>query len=123
MIIALWVAIALLALVNLAVSLMKLVRPKAALAAMGEPFAWTGDFGQGQIRLIAVAELLGALGLVLPRLTGILPWVSGAAAIGIALLQVGAIVTHVRRGERAIIPNIVIAALAVVVAVCVFLGF
>lgn len=123
MIIAMWVAIGLLALLNLAVALMKLVRPKAALRSMGDPFAWTDDFGQGQIRLIAVAELLGAIGLVVPRATGILPWVTGAAAVGIALLQVGAIVVHVRRGERAIVPNVVILALAVAVATCVFLGF
>ncbi len=123
MIIALWVAIGILALANLAVALMKLIRTKEQLASMGEPFAWTGDFSQGQIRLIAVAELLGAVGLVLPRLTGILPWVTGVAAVGIVLLQAGAIVTHLRRGERAIVPNVVILLLAVVVAVCVFAGF
>ncbi|CAN5262273.1 hypothetical protein BH09ACT5_BH09ACT5_14650 [soil metagenome] len=123
MTIVLWILIGLLALVSLAVALMKLVRPKEKLAAMGDPFAWTADFSQGQIRLIAVAELLGAVGLVLPGATGILPWVSGIAAVGIAILQVGAIVTHLRRGERAVIPNIVIVVLAVVVAVLVFLGY
>jgi hypothetical protein len=123
MTIVLWILIGLLALVSLAVALMKLIRPKEKLATMGDPFAWTADFSQGQIRLIALAELLGAIGLVVPRLTGVLPWVSGVAALGIAVLQVGAIVTHLRRGERAIIPNAVIVVLAVVVAVLVFLGF
>ena len=122
MTIALWIAIGILALANLAVGLMKLVRPKAALASMGEPFAWVNDFTQGQIRLIAVAELLGVLGLLLPRLTGIQPWLAGAAAVGFAIVQVGAIATHVRRGERAIIPNIVILLLAILVAVGVFAG-
>ena len=122
MTIALWIAIGILVLANLAVGLMKLIRPKEKLAGMGEPFAWVNDFTQGQIRLIAVAELVGVVGLVLPRLTGILPWVSGAAAIGLALVQVGAIATHVRRKEAAIVPNIVLLVLAVLVAIGVFAG-
>jgi hypothetical protein len=123
MTIALWIAVGVLVLANLAVGLMKLVRTKPQLAAMGEPFAWVNDFSQGQIRLIAVAELLGAAGVLLPRLTGVFEWVGGAAAVGLALVQVGAIATHVRRGERAIVPNVVILLLAVFVAVGVFGGF
>ena len=123
MTIALWIAIGILAAANVAVGLMKLVRPKEELANMGEPFAWVDDFTQGQIRLIAVAELLGAIGVVLPRATGIVPWVSGVAAVGLVIVQVGAIVTHLRRKESAIIPNVVILVLAAFVAVGVFAGF
>jgi hypothetical protein len=43
--------------------------------------------------------MLGAEGLVLPALTGILPCLSMLAAPGFGLLMVGAIITHLRREE------------------------
>ena len=32
-------------------------------------------------------------------MTGILPWLIPLAAVGLAILMVGAVVTHLRRGE------------------------
>jgi putative oxidoreductase len=51
------------------------------------------------VRFIGVAEIFGAVGLILPGLTGILPWLTAAAAIGLALVMVCAIILHIARGE------------------------
>ena len=64
MLVAFWIVAGLLALVFLAVGLMKLARPKEALATSG--LAWVEDFTTGPVKLIGAAEVLGALGLVLP---------------------------------------------------------
>jgi len=48
---------------------MKIARPKEALIASG--MAWAEDFSQPVVRLIGAAEVLGALGIVLPMLTGV----------------------------------------------------
>ena len=111
--IALWIASALLALSNLGAGTFKLVRPKEKLV-LQQP--WAEDFTPMQLRAIGAAEVLGALGLILPRVTGILPVLTSVAAFAIVALQVGAIVTHVRRKET-IIPNVVIILLALVVGI------
>ena len=111
--IALWIATALLALSNLGAGTFKLVRPKEKLV-LQQP--WAEDFTPMQLRAIGAAEVLGALGLILPRVTGILPVLTSVAAFAIVALQVGAIVTHVRRKET-IIPNVVIILLALVVGI------
>jgi hypothetical protein len=47
-----------------------------------------------------VLELLAVVGLVLPWATGVAPWLTPLAAAGLAVVMVGAIVTHARRGEK-----------------------
>jgi hypothetical protein len=111
--IALWIATALLALSNLGAGTFKLVRPKDKLV---EQQAWAADFSAGQVKAIGVAEVVGAVGLIVPRLTGILPVVTSVAAFAIVALQVGALVTHVRRKET-VVPNVVIIALALFVGI------
>lgn len=78
---------------------------------------WAHDKQDGYIRFVGV-ELLGALGLILPALTGILPWLTPLAAIGLALIQVLAIFTvHLPKKEFQVIPvNIVLLVLAIVAA-------
>ena len=48
---------------------------------------------------LGVAEVLAALGLILPGLTRILPWLVTWAAAGIVIVMVSATVFHVARGE------------------------
>jgi hypothetical protein len=117
MLIAFWIAGGLVALAFLAAGLLKLARPKEALAASG--LAWTEDFGQPTVKVIGAAEVLGAIGIVLPALTGIAPVLSPIAASALALVMVGAIVVHVRRKENPAV-NLVLLALALTTAV---LGF
>ena len=65
------------------------------------------------VRTIGVLEVLGAIGLILPPLTGIAPALAVAAATGLVLIQIGGISLHLKRGEVKVIGlNIVLLALA-----------
>jgi hypothetical protein len=119
MIVAYFIVAGILAFIALATGLMKIVRAKKKLLAMGAPFAWAEDFSPRQIQGIGALEVLGAIGVILPMATGIVPVLGPLAAIGIALVQVGAFVVHARRGEKPYL-NMVVFALAGVTAV---LGF
>ncbi len=70
------------------------------------------------VRMVGVFELLGALGVVLPVFTGILPWLTPLAAAGLALIQLLAIFTeHLPNRETKALPvNLVLFVLAVFVA-------
>ena len=114
--IALWVVQSILALAFLFAGGSKLAQSKEALAQRG--MAYVEDFSATQVKLIGAAEVLGALGLVLPWATGIAPILTPIAATGLALLMVGAMLTHRRRNEpQPIVANAILFALAVVVAV------
>lgn len=111
---ALWILQILLAVVFLMTGLMKWMRPQEEIA---KQMAWAQDFSQGQIRGIGLLELLGALGLILPALTGILPVLTPLAAAGLALVMVGAAITHIRRQELGMVVfNAVLFLMAVFVA-------
>jgi uncharacterized membrane protein YphA (DoxX/SURF4 family) len=112
--IAILVVQVLLAIVFILAGTMKLIQPKEKLA---ESMQWVEGFSQNQIRLIGTLEILGAVGLVIPVLTGILPWLTPLAAVGLALLMVGAILTHLRRAEYPyLIGNMVLLVMTVFVA-------
>jgi hypothetical protein len=119
MIVAYFVVAGILAFLALATGLMKIVRPKEKLLAMGAPFQWATDFTQNQIRAIGAAEVLGGIGVILPMAIGVVSVLSPIAALGLAILQAGAFVVHSRRGEKPYL-NMVIFALAGATAV---LGF
>jgi putative oxidoreductase len=90
--VSLWVAQALLALAFLAAGAMKLLTPSDELTrSMG--------LSAGLIRFIGAAELLGALGLILPAVTGVKPRLSALAALGLALVMFLATCFHLMRGE------------------------
>ena len=104
----------LLALAFLAAGITKVTQPRQKLAtSMG----WVEDFSDNGVRTIGALEVLGALGLLLPSLTGVATVLVPIAAVGLALLMVGAAATHRRRGELPMIGiNAVLLVLAVVVA-------
>ncbi len=54
---------------------------------------------RGLVTFIGIAELAGALGLILPRLTGILPVLTTWAALGLATIMLLATGFHLYRGE------------------------
>jgi hypothetical protein len=118
MLIALWIVNALLALAMLGGGGMKLVTPKETLAERG--MAWTEDFSAGSVKAIAALEVVGAIGLILPLLTGIAPILTPLAGTGLAIIMIGAVVVHLRRKE-AFAPALVLALLAVASAVLGFL--
>ena len=119
MLIAYWIVAGLLALAYLAAGAVKTFRSPDALVAAG--IGWAKDVPLSAVRAIGVVEVLGAVGLILPPLTGIAPILAPIAAIGLVLVQLGAVVFHLRRGEAKVVPmNLVLLMLAVAAAV---LGF
>ena len=83
-----------------AAGMLKLVRSKAQLAA-NPHMSWVHSVPEAQIKLLGVAEVLGAIGLVAPMATGIAPFLTRAAAVCLATLMGGAVATHLMRREPA----------------------
>lgn len=107
------VAAGLLALIYLLAGGMKATQPIAKLDAQ---MKWPGQYPR-LTRFVGIAEVLGAIGLILPLATGILVWLTPLAALGLALVQILAIGFHLRRGEAQIVPvNVVLLLLALFVA-------
>jgi hypothetical protein len=63
---------------------------------------WTGfsELPRPQVVFIGFAEVLGAAGLVLPMATGVLPWLTPLAAVGLATIVLMAAGFHLRADER-----------------------
>ena len=76
---------------------MKQVVPKDKLVTAGQ--GWAEDFSPTTIRLIGLAEILGAIGLVLPAALHIAPVLVPLAAVGFALVMVGPAAVHAQRKE------------------------
>jgi hypothetical protein len=97
---------------------MKLLQKKeAVLERMGERLGWVDDFTQRQLYAIGLLEILGALGLILPALTGTFTVLVPLAAVGLVVLMLGATLTHRRRAERdMMIFTLVLALLGFIVA-------
>jgi uncharacterized membrane protein YphA (DoxX/SURF4 family) len=113
--VVLWIVQGLLALAFLMAGFMKLTQPMATLK---KRMAWTAAVPAGLVRFIGLAELLAGVGLVLPLLTGILPWLTVAAAIGLSIVMVSAAFFHLVRHEPSHVPgNLVLLLLALIVVV------
>ena len=116
--VAVWIASGLLAAAYLFAGGTKLLTSKERLAENPSMAAAAEALSATSIKLIGGLEVAGALGLILPWLTGIAPILTPAAAVGLALLQVGAAVFHGRRAEYKQWPvNAVFLALAVFIAI------
>ena len=112
---ALWIVAIVLAAVFTGSGLVKLVVPKDKLITAGQ--GWAQDYSQTNVRLIGLAEVLGAIGIVLPAAVHIAPILVPLAAIGLILVMVGAAVVHARRNETMnIAVNVVLILLAAFVA-------
>lgn len=113
--VALWIVAGLLAAVFLLSGVMKLAQPKEKLLASG--MGSLESFSPNAIKGIGALEVLGAVGLILPALLDIAPILVPLAAVGLVLLMVGAIITHVRRHEsQAIVVTTLLLLLAAFVA-------
>ena len=113
--VTLWTVQCLLAVIYLLAGVPKATLP---IAGLSKRVDWIGKVPAGLVRFIGVAEVLGAIGLILPLATGILPWLTVAAAIGLIVLQICAVVFHVSRGEWKNLPsNAVLLLLALFVVV------
>ena len=108
---ALWIAQIVLALLFLITGGLKLALPPVA-ARLGREHGLSPYV----MRVIGLLEVLGALGVVLPAWTGILPWLTPLAAAGLLLTMIGAAFENVRLEHHPVIlVNLVLALLAVFV--------
>ena len=89
----LWTLQGLLAAVFLAHGLLLLFPPPDILTLMNETMS------SGFRVFLGVAEVLAAIGLTLPGITRILPWLVSCAAAGLMIVMVGATILHTTRGE------------------------
>ncbi len=92
----LWLAQILLALAFLAAGVLKAFRYEQARRQM----PWVSAVPKEGVRIIGFLEMLGAVGLILPAVTGVMPWLTPLAAVGLALVMTFAIVFHLARSER-----------------------
>jgi hypothetical protein len=99
-VVAYWIVAGLLALFFLYAGGIKVVQTREQLRPM---MAWVDSLPMGLVRTIGVLEVLGAIGLILPPLTGIATWLALVAAIGLGIVQIGGIVLHLSRGEAKVI--------------------
>jgi hypothetical protein len=92
--VTLWTVQGLLAALFVFAGVMKLVMP---IEAMAGPVALPGLF----LRFIGVAEVLGAVGLILPGLLRIHAELTPLAAVGLGIIMIGAVVITIMGGAVA----------------------
>ena len=110
---AIWVVQGLLAAVMLGAGMFKIITPRLKLA---EKFSWAKTWTDGNVKLLGLAEVLGAAGLVLPGLLHLLPALTPIAAICLAILMAGAVKVHLDLKEPPV-PAVVPLLLAIFVAI------
>ena len=115
--IALWIAQGLLAAMYLMVGSMKAFQP--AKVRENPRMTWAHGQRDNYIRFVGTTEVLGAFGLILPLVTGILPWLTVLAGFGLTVVQLLAIFSeHLPKKEYDVIPlNIVLLALPIFVVI------
>jgi uncharacterized membrane protein YphA (DoxX/SURF4 family) len=92
----LWILAGFLAALFLGTGVLKLTRSRDEIIAEG--LTWAEDYTEPQLRALGWAEVLGAVGLVVPPLVGF-GIVTPVAASCLTVLTIGALVVHVRRRE------------------------
>lgn len=120
--IALWAVQGLLALMFLLAGGMKLFAYDryAASATERHPDRPLG-LSKGLVTFIGASEVAGALGLVLPQVTGVLPVLTPLAAVGLTIVMILATRFHLRREESGTV-TVVLGVLCAAVAIGRLLG-
>ena len=112
--IVLWIVAGLLAAMFLLAGAMKIAVPKEKLLSI---MAWAETWSRPQLRALGTVEVLGAIGLILPRALDIAPVLTPLAAVGCAIVMTGAVITHVRMKDyKGTGMPLVLLVLAIVVA-------
>ena len=112
--IVLWICAGLLAAMFLLAGLMKVTMPKEKLLPT---MKWAQPWSVPQLRALGTVEVLGAIGLILPRALSVAPVLTPLAAVGCAIVMAGAVVTHIRMKDyKGTGMPLVLLALAIVVA-------
>jgi putative oxidoreductase len=114
--VVLWIAQGFLAVAYVLAGSLKAFRP---LEQLSKNMKWVSSVPAGLVRFVGIAEVLGAIGLILPMVTSVAPALTIiAAAAGLVVVQLCAIVFHLSRGEgRGVPANFVLLLLALLVLV------
>ncbi len=79
---------------------------------------WMQEYSKSFVVFIGIAEVLGGLGVILPRAIGLAMFLTPIAAIGLGLIMLLAAGFHLKRKENeAIFMNVILLALALFVAI------
>lgn len=109
--ITVWTVSGLLAVTFFFIGMMKVSTPAAELEVMAQ------GVPVFLLKIAGTAEVLGALGLILPAVTRVVPLLTPLAASGLVLTMIGATITNVITGQYAMIPmTVVLGLLAAFVA-------
>jgi len=104
----------LLAIMFIMVGLMKLSKP---IDQLSQSLPWVSQMPEVFVRFIGASELLGAIGLIMPALLRIKPILTPIAAVGLALVQLFAMIFHISRGETSVIGmNVILLLIAAFIA-------
>src|SRR3954469_19354001 len=95
---ALWIASGLLAFAMAGAGGFKLATPRIKLM---DKMKWANTWSDGNVKLLGLAEVLGAVGLIVPQLTGIVSILTPIAALCLVVLMIGAVKTHLDLEEPA----------------------
>ena len=102
--VVLWIVQVLLAALFIFAGAMKFIMPMEEMLKQ-MPVAMSGWF----LRFIGVAELAGGLGMIVPGLLRIKPWLTPLAACGLVIIMIGATVITMMSGDikSALMPLVV----------------
>jgi hypothetical protein len=109
---ALWIAQGLVGFAMLAAGGLKLITPRVKLV---EKLKWAASWTDTNVKLLGLAEVFGAVGLIVPLLAGFLPILTPIAAVCLLILMAGAVKTHLDLKEPPIAP-------AVLALLCLFVA-
>jgi putative oxidoreductase len=98
---SLWTAQIVLAALFGTAGVLKITQPIHELAQM---IGWPGVVPEWLVRFIGACELAGAVGLVVPAATRILPRLTPLAALGLLTIMMLASMFHIARGEVSALP-------------------
>lgn len=113
--VVIWIVQGLLAFLFLFSGGSKLVTPEPKLK---EKMTWIDSYPKNSVRYIGAAEVLAAIGLILPAALKIAPVLTPIAATGLFVIMAGATITHLKLKEAKAVPfTIVLALLSLFVAI------
>ena len=113
-----WILQGLLALVFLVHGILYAVGPEPLVRPMREQGKWPPAIPRWFRSLIGIAELLAAVGLVLPGLLHLFTFLTPLASAGLMIVMFSASIYHVRRMEAAALP--VVGTLLILTAIVAF---
>jgi uncharacterized membrane protein YphA (DoxX/SURF4 family) len=95
--------------------LLKITQPIDKLA---KNMTWVTRYAKPTVRFVGVAEVLGAVGLIVPWATGIAPILTPIAAAALGLTMLLAVIDHLRNSDaKGAPPAAVLLILSVIVAI------